>query len=348
MSSQSRLSAWKKLLLSKKDLDSSNMHFDKIKKASVHSISFAKAFEEISKNEGISFLFLDPSETHLQVLHHGHVLGGNWSSPTKKLVAILGTDSDAKPVQIITKSVKNIKEKSHSIQNFLDNIKDEEAFRDLSHPDADFFFKNIIPIPNCLTKIFIQIPMTSPCQVAKTFLTHKSDPVADTSDVRPPDFSFDEEIAFQDNDLVSGSPIRDLDKETSSEVGNEIADFSLDNIDYVIQFCHLCTLGKILPLTYSASPDSEITLWFSSLVPTRVNIPSSNKRAFHPTTDDTDDASEISSPENKVSKKDHYLINTMIKLHDTMDKSSKSKEDKEPGFKRLESHSLPSNYGRYG
>jgi hypothetical protein len=28
----------------------------------------------------------------------------------------------------------------------------------------------------------------------------------------------------------------------------------------------------------------------------------------------------------------------MIKLHDTMDKSSKSKEEKEPGFNRLESH----------
>jgi hypothetical protein len=28
----------------------------------------------------------------------------------------------------------------------------------------------------------------------------------------------------------------------------------------------------------------------------------------------------------------------MIKLHDTMDKTSKIKEDKEPGFKRLESH----------
>jgi hypothetical protein len=28
----------------------------------------------------------------------------------------------------------------------------------------------------------------------------------------------------------------------------------------------------------------------------------------------------------------------MIKLHDTMDKSSKHKEDKEPGFNRLESH----------
>jgi hypothetical protein len=41
----------------------------------------------------------------------------------------------------------------------------------------------------------------------------------------------------------------------------------------------------------------------------------------------------VSSPENKISKKDPYFINTMKKLHDTMDKSSKSKEDKEPGFK---------------
>jgi hypothetical protein len=180
-------------------------------------------------------------------------------------------------------------------------------------------------------KIFIQIPVTSPYQVARTFLTHKSDPVADTSDVRPPDSSFNKEVASKENDLVSGSPIRDLDKETSSKVGNEIADLSLDDIDYVIQFCQLCMLGKIPPLTYSASPDNEITSWFSSPVPARNIIPSSNKCAFHPSMDNTDDDSKVSSPENKVSKKNHYLINTMIKLYDTMDKLSKSKEDKEPG-----------------
>ena len=55
-------------------------------------------------------------------------------------------------------------------------------------------------------------------------------------------------------------------------------------------------------------------------------------------TPDSDSESEISSPDNKISKKDHYLINTMIKLHDTMDKTSKSKEEKELGFKRLELH----------
>jgi hypothetical protein len=53
---------------------------------------------------------------------------------------------------------------------------------------------------------------------------------------------------------------------------------------------------------------------------------------------DSDSESGVSSPENKILKKDHYLINTMIKLHDMIDKSSKNKEDKEPGFKRLETH----------
>ena len=62
-----------------------------------------------------------------------------------------------------------------------------------------------------------------------------------------------------------------------------------------------------------------------------------NKR-LNPSTPDSDSDSQVSSPENKISKKDPYFINTMKKLHDTMDKSSKSKEDKEPGFKWLEAH----------
>jgi len=62
-----------------------------------------------------------------------------------------------------------------------------------------------------------------------------------------------------------------------------------------------------------------------------------NKRT-NPSTPNSDSDSKISSPDNIISKKDHYLINTMIKLHDTMDKSLKTKEEKEPGFKHLESH----------
>jgi hypothetical protein len=84
--------------------------------------------------------------------------------------------------------------------------------------------------------------------------------------------------------------------------------------------------------------DPEIRKWFKSISKDALahgRIP--NKRPA-PTTPVSDDESEVSSPDHEISKKDHFLINTMIKLHDTMDRTSNSKRDKEPGFKRLESH----------
>jgi hypothetical protein len=129
MSFQANSSIWKKHFLLVKKLDVSNTHLDKLKKAVTHGVSFPKSFEEISKNEGVSYLILDPTETHLQLLHHGHVLGGNWASPAKKLVAILGCDSEARPVQIVQKSIKNIKEKSFSLQKIRENIDDRSAYR---------------------------------------------------------------------------------------------------------------------------------------------------------------------------------------------------------------------------
>jgi hypothetical protein len=82
-SSSSSLPPWKNYFLTNKDPDISNDHLDKIKLSSTHSIPFLKSFEEISKNYGIAFLFLDPSKMHLQLLHHGAILGGNWTSPMK-------------------------------------------------------------------------------------------------------------------------------------------------------------------------------------------------------------------------------------------------------------------------
>jgi hypothetical protein len=40
----------------------------------------------------------------------------------------------------------------------------------------------------------------------------------------------------------------------------------------------------------------------------------------------------------RFQEKTDYMINTMIKLHESMDKSSKNKEDKDPGFNRRELH----------
>jgi len=177
MPRQSQMSIWKKFFLMKADLDSSDCNLQKIKKASSHTASFPKSSEEFSKNEGISFLILDPSETQIQLLHHGQVFVGNWNSPTKKLVAILGTDLEAKPVQIIQKSIKNIKEKSFEFDEFLMMKDDQEKFKTLDTPSTDYQFKNILPISNALTKIFVQLNSTSPFEVAKAFIEKTAEQV---------------------------------------------------------------------------------------------------------------------------------------------------------------------------
>jgi len=114
MPSSSSLSLWKNYLLTNKTLDTSNGHLEKLKNSSNHMISFIKSFEEISKNDGIAFLFLDPSKTHLQVLHHEPSIG----IPLKQSVAVLGMDPQAKPIRIIQKSIKNVKENPF-LSNFL-------------------------------------------------------------------------------------------------------------------------------------------------------------------------------------------------------------------------------------
>jgi hypothetical protein len=52
------------------------------------------------------------------------------------LIAVLGTDKESKPVQIIQKSIRNIKEKSHSFDDFLTNIDKEDDFSNLDRPDV--------------------------------------------------------------------------------------------------------------------------------------------------------------------------------------------------------------------
>jgi hypothetical protein len=290
---------------------------DKIMKVSNNSVSFPKSLEEISKNPGVSFLFLDPTETHLQLLHHGNVLGGNWSTLTKKLVAVLGVESDAKPVQIIQKLVKNIREKSFDWPAFEDSLTDLDSFKKMANPTEEFEFKNIIPIPNFLTKIFIQLSDTDPFDVAKAFLNSISernkstdkqatDPLRDvSSDPDSQEISKEKDKSF-DVSTVDGSSV-DLMKKDSQE-----SDLYPEDILYSLQFCQLCVLGKIPPVLYSLVPDLEINNWFETLYSGK-NLPAKNKkRTYHTKSPDQSDNSMRSSPENKVSKKDHYLINTMI------------------------------------
>ena len=71
------------------------------------SIKFIDSVSKISKNPGITLLIaLDASEGDLQLFHHPTVLGGNWIAKSQKVVAVLGFNDDASPVQIIENSIK--------------------------------------------------------------------------------------------------------------------------------------------------------------------------------------------------------------------------------------------------
>jgi hypothetical protein len=85
----------------------------------------------------------------------------------------------------------------------------------------------------------------------------------------------------------------------------------------------------------------DIQDWFSSIAPTIVSFPKHTLQRKAPLFDSSDsEKDENSSPEWKVSRKDHFIINTMLKLHESMDKNnlkqSTEREKKEPGFNILE------------
>lgn len=107
---------------------------------------------------------------------------------------------------------------------------------------------------------------------------------------------------------------------------------------HVLQFCHLCFLKKVPPVLFSVNSTPAIDIWFKS-VSTMIR-PQQARAKRHNVDSYSDSVSDgsLSSPDQKISRKDQVFINTMLKLHDSMDKSSREKLDKEPGFSRLEEH----------
>jgi hypothetical protein len=101
------------------------------------------------------------------------LIGGSWICPEQKLVAVLGFDDDARPVEIVLNSLKAVKGKSHSFHEFALGLNSAESFQGLHNPKQEFHYKKLIPLPNRLTKIFIEVPTTDPVTVAMSFYNAK-------------------------------------------------------------------------------------------------------------------------------------------------------------------------------
>jgi hypothetical protein len=142
---------------------------EKIKNMMNPSISFEKLYEEISKNPKVTLLSLDPTETHLKLFHHPQIVGGSWISPDTKLVAALGFDSNAKPIQFVSKSIKDFKCKSFSTDEFAAAVEDLETLKKLKNAHQEISYKNIVAIPHLLTQVFLSLESTDPLTVAMAF-----------------------------------------------------------------------------------------------------------------------------------------------------------------------------------
>jgi hypothetical protein len=251
--------SWKDLLLLDRARDSSNAFLSKIKAADGPSIPFVDSFEEISKNQGIAILSLEPSKTQLQLFHHGVVLGESWSSPNKQLVSVLGLDSSTKPVQIISKSVRDVKQKTFSFQEFDTSLESSQKFENMKNVKSEFDYKNVIPIPNTLMKFFINFESTDPYSVAKAFFEQMKE--SDSSSQVSPGNQSKSMLEIKDFEEDQSSPIQNEDNSVTDSRA-VLAEKSpckpfLDFI-HVIQFCHLCLKCKIPPVLYTLMSSLDI------------------------------------------------------------------------------------------
>jgi len=120
--------------------------------------------KNFQKNNGISFICFDPTEKFIQLLHHCHVIGGSWSNPSKIYVSVLGADKNAKPIQIILKSIKIIKAKSVSMAELVGEGKSDKT---------EFHFRNILPIPHVLTKAYLELESFNPQKSYQEYLAEE-------------------------------------------------------------------------------------------------------------------------------------------------------------------------------
>jgi hypothetical protein len=161
------LALWKDFFLTNKQLDLSNNYLGRISSVVGPKVNIEVAFDEISKNHGVSLLFLDPSESKLQLFHHPNLFGDSWSSSEQQLVAVLGIDASATPIKIISKSVKDVKLKSHSLEAISEVIDDPASLAALTSPkstlecdprskptDENFYQPSRQKSPKCCIGIF--------------------------------------------------------------------------------------------------------------------------------------------------------------------------------------------------
>jgi len=193
--------SWKDYFLRSKSITYSNLLLEKIRESVKPSRPFISSIIKISKNPGIAFISLDASEENLQLFHHVSVVCRSWINGKETLVGILGSGKEILPIQIIQNSIKEIKGKSFSFDQFADKLKSK---MDSNHPlnndrsaKSDFHNYNILPIPALLTQAFLELEDHSPCNVAVAFFQAMYQ--FDSKNLQEDNNLFDHDTSFASN-----------------------------------------------------------------------------------------------------------------------------------------------------
>ena len=127
----------------------------KIRQSTNPDRPFTDSIKEISKNPGITFISLRASEEKLQLFHHVSILGGSWTDEKEILVGVLGAGNDIVPIQIISNSIKEVKGKSFTFEQFADRLKLKDPLDHDRTAKSAFHNYNILPIPALLTQVVL-------------------------------------------------------------------------------------------------------------------------------------------------------------------------------------------------
>jgi len=262
---------WKDFFLKSKNISYSNSLLKKIRQPTNPDCPFTDSINEISKNPGITFISLDASKEKLQLFHHVSILGGSRTDAKEILVGVLGASNDIVPIQIISNSIKEVKGKNFTFEQFADRLKSKDPLDHDRTAKSAFHNYNILPIPALLTQVFLNLEETDPLNVATKFFQAMYQ--FDTAEFENLDESLELDETHkskrQDKTDNSNSSLSNEngveDQLVNQETDKEERNIFAEEFFHILQFCQLCHVKQVPPVLYTPVDTSSLKNWLSSV-----------------------------------------------------------------------------------
>jgi hypothetical protein len=260
-----------------------------------------ESVREISKNPGIAFISLDASEEKIQLFHHVSVLGGSWTEEKEKLVGILGTGEDVTPIQIMQKSIKEVKGKSYNFDQLAERLQSKDPLDHDRSAKATFHYPNLLPIPALLMQVFLGLEETDPFNVATAFMQamyqfdseglQDAENHDDQEKVASSKTQETEEILSEEDHNERIEKVMDLEKEETEIMPNSFS----EEFVHILQFCQLCHTKVVTPVLYTLWNIPQNDPWLLSVIASLgLTVAKNPKRTYSNNSPSNQEAKRIS------------------------------------------------------